>query len=139
MSVSSASRESSSLSSHCMTRSRSSSLVIGRMWGSWGRGAEGTQVSIVLRGRAATHAGPRPAHQLPPIPRVGLPPNDSHRATVYPWLRLRVRRLKHVGDRSTDQHLAAHDAHAFNLEFGQLLGDPLGGEIVGRLRLLALT
>src|SRR3954469_8115277 len=51
--------------------------------------------------------------------------------------RSRVCRLEQLGDRAADLHRPAHDAHPLDLELGELLGDPLRGQLVGGLGLLA--
>src|SRR5437868_1141416 len=50
-----------------------------------------------------------------------------------------VRGLQHLGDRAADHDLAAEDAQALHVEVAELLGHPLGRELVGGLGLLSLA
>src|SRR3954470_15624948 len=66
---------------------------------------------------------------------------DRRRASRLYWARRRssplgVRGLQHVRDRPADHHRAADHAHPLDLEVAEVLGHPLGGQVVGGLRLL---
>src|SRR5262245_41722168 len=104
-----------------------------------GRSAVG--VGYVSVGRSST--------TVPPVPNVGssppelasataaLTPATSAHAPATPCLtpmriarrRSAVSGLEHVGHGPADHHLAPDDADPLHLEVGEVVGDPLGGEL----------